>query len=136
MDGNEALREYKDQQSVERGFRFLKDPLFFTSSVFLKKPSRIVSLGMIMVLSLLVYSVAQFKLRKTLKENGETIPDQKGKATSRPTMSWVFQIFEGIHLLVESGGGASDIVGILNIRDKQFDYGSLVSRAKVFQNFA
>lgn len=117
MDGNEALREYKDQQSVERGFRFLKDPLFFTSSVFLKKPSRIVSLGMIMVLSLLVYSVAQFKLRKALKENDGTIPDQKGKATSRPTMRWVFQIFEGIHLLVESGGGASDIVGILNIRD-------------------
>ena len=32
-------------------------------------------------------------------------------------MRWVFQIFEGIHLLVESGGGASDIVGILNIRE-------------------
>jgi len=32
------LQEYEGQQQVERGFRFLKDPLFFTSSVFIKKP--------------------------------------------------------------------------------------------------
>ncbi len=74
LDSNEALKEYKCQQSVERGFRLLKDPLFFASSVFLKTPSRIVSLGMIMVLSLLVYSVAQLNLRKALKENNESIP--------------------------------------------------------------
>lgn len=48
------------------------------TSVFLKKPSRIVSLGgVVMVLSLLVYSVAQFKMRKALEEHDETIPDQK-----------------------------------------------------------
>lgn len=33
LSADEALREYKAQQGVERGFRFLKDPLFFTSSV-------------------------------------------------------------------------------------------------------
>lgn len=27
---DELLQEYKAQQSTERGFRFLKDPLFFT----------------------------------------------------------------------------------------------------------
>ena len=32
----EMLSKYKGQQSVERGFRFLKDPLFLTDSVFLK----------------------------------------------------------------------------------------------------
>ena len=30
----QVLAEYKAQQSNERGFRFIKDPLFFTSSVF------------------------------------------------------------------------------------------------------
>jgi transposase len=37
-----ALPEnYKDQGvSVERGFRFLKDPLFFAHSLFLKKPDK------------------------------------------------------------------------------------------------
>ena len=29
---------------VERGFRFLKDPLFLASSVFVKKPERIIAL--------------------------------------------------------------------------------------------
>jgi len=29
LSDDDALREYKAQQSTERGFRFLKDPLFF-----------------------------------------------------------------------------------------------------------
>lgn len=117
LDDNEALKEYKGQQSVERGFRFLKDPLFFASSVFLKKPERIVSLGMVMVLSLLIYSVAQFKLRKALKECGETIPDQKGKPTAKPTMRRVFQMFEGISLLIKLRNGVERIAGMLNLRE-------------------
>ncbi len=117
LDNNEALKEYKGQQSVERGFRFLKDPLFFASSVFLKKPERIVSLGMIMVLSLLVYSIAQFKLRKALEQNSESIPDQMGKPTNKPTMRRVFQMFEGITLLIKMKNGVERIVGILNIKE-------------------
>ena len=35
----EVLGRYKDQtRTVERGFRFLQDPLFFTGSAFLKRP--------------------------------------------------------------------------------------------------
>lgn len=34
-DPDDALGEYKAQQATKRGFHFLKDPLFFTSSVFL-----------------------------------------------------------------------------------------------------
>ena len=44
----QALEEYKGQQGNERGFRFLKDPLFFASSIFLKSPERIMALGMVM----------------------------------------------------------------------------------------
>src|SRR5207342_830685 len=35
---------YKEQGGVERGFRFLKDPLFLAASVFVKKPERIIAL--------------------------------------------------------------------------------------------
>ncbi len=115
LDSNEALKEYKCQQSVERGFRFLKDPLFFASSVFLKTPSRIVSLGMIMVLSLLVYSVAQLKLRRALQENKESIPNQLGKPTATPTMRRVFQMFHGITLLISLEDNVEKIIGMLNI---------------------
>ena len=117
LDNNEALKEYKGQQSVDRGFRFLKDPLFFASSVFLKKPERIVSLAMVMVLSLLVYSVAQLKLRKALSFRNETVPDQKGKPTANPTMRRIFQIFEGISLLIESRDGNVKIIGVMNLRE-------------------
>jgi transposase len=36
LSAQEMLFNYKEQQAVERGFRFLKDPFFMTSSVFLK----------------------------------------------------------------------------------------------------
>jgi len=40
----EVLRRYKDQtRTVERGFRFLQDPLFFASSAFLKRPERVMA---------------------------------------------------------------------------------------------
>jgi transposase len=44
------LKEYKEQQNVEKGFRFLKDPWFMVDSVFLKSPHRIEALMMIMTL--------------------------------------------------------------------------------------
>jgi transposase len=97
--GDEILTEYKAQQSVERGFRFIKDPMFFTSSVFLKSPRRIVSLVMIMALGLLVYSIGQYKIRTALATMNETILNQVKKPTQKPTLRWVFQIFEGLHLV-------------------------------------
>src|SRR5262249_19892962 len=42
LPDQELIQTYKEQVSVERGFSFLKDPLFLASSVFVKKPSRIV----------------------------------------------------------------------------------------------
>jgi transposase len=77
LSADDALREYKDQQSNERGFRFLKDPLFFTSSVFVKSPKRVEALAMVMGLCLLVYSLAQRQLRQSLQQAGEGIKNQK-----------------------------------------------------------
>lgn len=97
----ELLSLYKEQNcSVERGFRFLKDPMFFAHSLFLKKPSRIMALLMVMGLSLLIYALAEHQLRQQLLEQNQSIPDQKGKPTQNPTMRRVFQMFEGIHILL------------------------------------
>ncbi len=93
------LAVYKGQGSVERGFRFLKDPLFLASSVFVKKPSRLIALSFIMVLCLLVYRLAEERLRQRLQQSEQTIPNQINKPTDKPTMRWVFQCFEGIELL-------------------------------------
>ncbi len=93
------LQEYKNQQSCERGFRFLKDPLFFASRVFVKLPQRVAALAMIMGLCLLVYSIGQRQLRSSLAIASETIPNQKGKQTERPTLRWVMQCFQSVHLI-------------------------------------
>jgi transposase len=99
LGDEQLIAIYKDQHSVERGFAFLKDPLFLASSVFLKKPERIMALSLIMVLCLLVYRLAEHRLREQLAATGQTIPNQVKKPTNRPTMRWVFQCFEGVALL-------------------------------------
>jgi transposase len=99
LTDQQLIQTYKDQHSVERGFAFLKDPLFLASSVFVKKPERIVALALVMVLCLLVYRLAEHRLREQLAASRQTIPSQVNKPTDRPTMRWVFQCFEGVDLL-------------------------------------
>ena len=92
----DVLTGDKGQARAEGGFRFLKDPLFFVSSLFVKKPCRIQGLLMVMTLALLVYSVAQRRLRQELARQNDTIPHQIHQPTSRPTLRGVLQVLEGI----------------------------------------
>lgn len=109
LAAHEALIKYKLQDKVEKSFSFLKDDKFFASSFFLKKESRIRSLMMVMVLALLIYSLAQRRLRNVLSSNGITIENQIKKPTSRPTLKWVFQLLEGIHFLSFEGKPGSSL---------------------------
>lgn len=96
----ELINAYKDQQKVERGFRFLKDPLFMASTLYLKSPKRIMALMMVMTLCLLVYAALEYRIREALKQHDQTFPNQKGQPIRKPTARWVFQFFAGIHMLV------------------------------------
>lgn len=99
LPSEEILSYYKGQDKVEKGFRFLKNPLCMAEAVFLKSQERIVALSMVMCLCLLVYSMTQRKLRKVIEEQNETVIDQLGKPTKRPTMRWIYQLFQGIHVV-------------------------------------
>ena len=111
----EVIAGYKAQSQAEGGFRFLKDPLFFVSSLFVKKPCRIQGLLMVMTLALLVYSVAQRRLRRELARQNETIPNQINQPTSRPTLRWVFQVLDGIERVrVTVDGQVRDLITGLN----------------------
>lgn len=96
LDAEKMLDHYKNQSKVEKGFRFIKDKSFRVSEVYLKKPQRIEALSMVMVLTLMVYSVAEWKLRERLKETGETIRNQIKKQTQKPTLKWAFTLMRGI----------------------------------------
>jgi transposase len=99
----DLLDGYKGQSQAERGCRFLKDPQFLASSLYLKKPERLMALLMVMTVCLLVYAALEYRIRTALKDHGATLPDQKGKPTQNPTARWVFHYFVGIHLLSVSG---------------------------------
>jgi transposase len=103
LSNDEMLSKYKNQQAAERGFSFLKDPLFFTDSVFLKSAERIEALALIMGLCLLVYTLAQRQLRQALISANATVKNQLGKQTIKPTLRWIFQCFQAVHLLIIEG---------------------------------
>lgn len=120
LSDTEAISNYSQQNQVEKGFRFLKDPIFFASSLFVKKPSRISGLLMVMSLALLVYSVAERQLRKTLQEKEETLPNQINQPTKTPTLRWVFQILRGINVITVNEDGFRQRIfkGINELRRK------------------
>ena len=65
----------------------------------LNTPRRVAALAMVMGLCLLVYTLGQRQLRQALANAEETIPNQLKKPTSTPTLRWVFQCFQAIHLV-------------------------------------
>ncbi len=99
LSSQAVLDGYKGQARAERGFRFLKDPQFLASSLYLKKPERVMALLMVMTICLLVYAALEYRIRHALKDNEATFPDQKGKRIQHPTARWVFHYFVGIHVL-------------------------------------
>jgi transposase len=113
LPAEEILRGYKGQVRVERGFRFLKEPWFMASSIYLQDEKRVMALLMVMTLCLLVYSALEWRIREGLQTHDLAFPDQKGNPTQRPTARWVFQDFHGIHLLLD---GSREIV--LNMEDR------------------
>jgi transposase len=114
LPAHEVLAGYKSQSAAERGFRFLKDPMFLASSLYLKKPERIMALLMVMTVCLLVYAALEYRIRQALCTHQETFPDQKGRPLQKPTARWVFHYFVGIHVLL--GVGAQPLV--LNLNDQ------------------
>ena len=106
------------------GFRLFKDNLFFADSLFLKSPQRIMALLMVMTLSLLVYSIAQRKIRNALKEIKDTIPNQINKQTATPTLRWIFQLLDGINVVqINIDGKVNKIVhGITELKRRIINY--------------
>jgi transposase len=93
FSSDEMLKKYKEQQNVERGFAFLKDPLFFADSIFLKSPRRIETMAMLMGLCLMVYSLGQREIRYQLDRAKTGIPNQVGKSTAIANITLDISIF-------------------------------------------
>ncbi len=120
MNDTEVVEAYRKQHHVERGFRFLKDPLFFASSLFVKSPKRIMGLLMIMRLSLLVYGIAERRMRTVLIQQQQTLPNQIHQEIQNPTLRWLFQLLYGINYLKVSTVKTCNYIieGLTDLRQK------------------
>jgi len=114
LSEKELLDEYKSQQRVERGFRFLKSPQFLSDAMFLKTPQRIEAMLMIMTLSLLVYSALEYKIRKNLKLQNKTFPNQLEKPVQNPTTRWIFENFHEIQIVIIQASKRKFIANLLD----------------------
>lgn len=61
------------------------------------------AIAMVMGVCLLVYNLAQRKLRQELEAGQGMVRNQVKKFTNRPTMRWIFQMFQAVHLVTING---------------------------------
>lgn len=80
----ELLRLYKNQDGIERNFSFLKDQVI-VNSIFLKKNHRIEVLGLVLLISLLIWRLMEHCMRRYIKDTGNAITGWKDKPTTKPT---------------------------------------------------
>ena len=58
------LKTYKEQHAIERNFGFLKDDQI-VNAIFLKRPERIEALGLILLISLLIWRLMSMPCAQT-----------------------------------------------------------------------
>jgi len=94
----DILRTYKAQDGIERNFSFLKDPLI-VNNIFLKKPQRIEALGMVLLLSLLIWNLIQRQMRMFLEKTDSTIEGLNRRKTTRPTTYAMLTHFRSVQII-------------------------------------
>lgn len=97
-----VLREYKNQSSIERTFRFLKNPVYL-GPIYLKKPERIEAMGYVFMLVLLIASYLEYRVRKSLKDNEEYLLDPNGNKNTRPSVKTILEIVNYVPILIIDG---------------------------------
>jgi len=91
----ELLKAYKGQYGVESNFAFLKDPLI-VNDIFIKKPHRIDALGMILIISLLIWRLMERNMRTYLDKKDKTIEGWEKRKTKKPTSFMMTTAIGGI----------------------------------------
>jgi transposase len=96
------LRTYKEQNAIEKNFGFLKDDQI-VNALFLKRPERIEALGLILLISLLIWRLIELMMRTALQAREATLPGWDNKPTNRPTAYMVTWKFKGVLILCVDG---------------------------------
>lgn len=95
LSAPELLCEYKEQSSVEQGFRFIKEPRHVTP-VYLQRPDRIEAFCYVMALALLIYTLIQKKIRDALKTTDKPLSVRWRGDLRNPTTQVVLDVMSTI----------------------------------------
>ncbi len=100
--GADLLRIYKEQDGIERNFAFLKDPLV-ANDVFLKTPRRIEAMGLVLVLSLLLWRLMERTMRRKAKEEHLRLQGWNNADTLKPTSFMMASKFSPVFVGLKGG---------------------------------
>ncbi len=95
MDSATLLRTYKGQYGVENDFSFLKDPLI-VNDLFLKTPSRVDVLGMVLIIALMVWRLMERSMRTYVKTTNKPLSGWCNRPTDKPTSFMMSKALVGI----------------------------------------
>lgn len=91
----ELLKLYKSQIGIEKNFSFLKDPAI-VNSIFLKKAERIEVLGLVLLISLLIWRLMERSMRQYVQKNECTLSGWEKRPTTKPTSFMMTTKFSAI----------------------------------------
>ncbi len=94
----ELLALYKSQIGIEKNFSFLKDPAI-VNSIFLKKAERIEVLGLVLLISLLIWRLMERSMRQYVEHNDCTLPGWVRRKTKKPTTFMMTTKFASIMVI-------------------------------------
>ncbi|MFA7062411.1 MAG: hypothetical protein WC156_16520, partial [Pedobacter sp.] len=87
---------------IEKNFGFLKDPLV-VNDTFLKTPSRIEALGLVLVISLLLWRLMERAMRSKTAEESSTLTGWNNGKTAKPTSFMMVSKFSSVVIGVQKG---------------------------------
>ncbi len=97
LRNEDMLREYKTQDSVEKKFQQLKSPQF-VDAIYLESPKRIEAFSYLMLLCILILSLAEYVVRRGLKEDNDMIIGPGKRKMKRPTQRAIYDIFYAVRI--------------------------------------
>jgi len=97
----EILKEYKEQNAIERQFRFLKQPLLL-GPIYLKNKNRVEAMSFVFQLALLVVAYLEYRVRKSLEQEGLPLILPGKRKSTNPTAKSLLEMLN--YLLVVKQG--------------------------------
>lgn len=98
MTGEEILREYKTQDSVEKNFQLLKSPQF-VNSLYLESAKRIEAFMYLMMITVMIKSVIQYVVRRELKKENDYILGYEKRKKYKPTFAVIYTAFHKVQTM-------------------------------------